>query len=84
MKYTGICIARQETITYTTGDMLDPVTKELRGVSTTLPMPCEKYIFDGKAFVDVFIPAAGMSWVGFSGEEFDRQFLVVNGWLPDE
>jgi len=82
-KYTGICIARHGTIKYTTGDMLEPVEKELRGISTTLPMPCEKFIYDGEEFVDVFMPQAGNTWIGFSGAEFDNQFLVVQGWLPE-
>lgn len=82
-KYTSICIARQKTVSYTTGDIFDPVVKELRGISTTLPMPCEKYICDGEILVDVFMPQAEKRWIGFSGEEFDRQFLVLQGWLPE-
>ena len=82
-KYTGICLARQATVKHTTGDMLEPEEKELHGISTTLPMPCEKFICDGEVFVDVFMPQAGNTWIGFSGMEFDRQFLVVQGWLPE-
>ncbi len=56
MKYTGICVARQETIEYTTGDVGDPVVKNLRGISTTLPMPCEKFIWENEMLFDVFMP----------------------------
>lgn len=81
-KYTGVCAARQDTVTYTTGDIMSPVTKELRGVSTTLMLPCEKYISDEYVFVDVFMPQIN-EWVSFTSDEFDRYFLVVSGWTPE-
>ena len=83
MKYTGICVARQETIEYTTGDVGDPVVKNLHGISTTLPMPCEKFIWENEMSFDVFMPQAGNTWVSFSYDEFDRQFIVVQGWTQE-
>lgn len=82
MTYTGICIARASTVRYTTGDILCREMVELTGISTTLPMPVEKFI-DGKTvIVDVFMPQAGNSWISFTGEEFDEYFIVVSGWQP--
>ena len=84
MKYTGICIARQDTVRYIEGDILEPVEIELHGISTTLPMPCEKHSWEGgDEFVDVFMPQAGNTWVIFTLDDFDRQFLVVQGWTPE-
>lgn len=81
-KYSGICIARQETIIYPI--LTRECVKELYGVSTTIPMVCEKYIYDGETIVDVFMPQAGMSWISFSGEDFERQFIVVQGWQSEQ
>lgn len=81
-KYSGICIARQETIRYAT--LIGECFKELHGISTTLPMACEKYIFDGETVIDVFMPQAGMSWISFSGEDFESQFIVVQGWQLEQ
>jgi len=83
VKYAGICVARYDTVKHTTGDMLDPITTEISGVSKTLPRPCEKYIDDRYSFCDVFMPEAGNTWVSFTSEEFDQYFIVVNGWTPE-
>lgn len=81
-KYSGICIAKQENIRYTT--LIGECVKELHGISTTLPMVCEKYIYDGETIVDVFMPQAGNSWISFSGEDFERQFIVVQDWQSEQ
>lgn len=81
-KYAGVCLARQSMIPYTIGDILDPKRVEITGVSTTAPMPCEKFVDKTYAFVEVFIPALN-GWVGFTEEEFNGLFLVVNGWSPE-
>lgn len=75
---TGVCIARQETIRYITGDILEPVVHEIHGVSTTLPMSFDRFDGDDYSFVDVFMPQVGFSWVGFSIDEFDEYFIVVH------
>lgn len=81
-KYSGICIARQETIRYPF--LTRECVKELHDVSTTIPMVCEKYIFDGETIVDVFMPQAENRWISFSGEDFERQFIVVQGWQLEQ
>ena len=79
MKFAGICCARQPKVFYHTGDAGDPIRKELDGVSTTMPLPCERFEFDGEVSVDVYIPVAG-TFISFSDREFEEQFLLVNGW----
>ena len=78
--YSGLCIARQGTIKCKTGDILSPAEIGYHVISTTLPMPCEKYTDIGFSMVDVYIPQAGNTWHGFSPEEFEEQFILINGW----
>lgn len=81
-KYSGICIARQETIRYPI--LTRECVKELHDISTTIPMVCEKYIFDGETIVDVFVSQAGKSWISLSDEDFERQFIVIQGWQSEQ
>jgi hypothetical protein len=81
-KYSGICIARQETVRYTT--LIGEHVKEIHGVSTTMPMVCEKDVYDRETIVGVFMPQAENRWIFFSGEDFEAQFLIVQGWQLEQ
>lgn len=83
MKYEGVCRARQENISYLTGDILEPEIKELCGVSTTMPMSCEKYVDEKYSFVDVFVPQT-RQFYSFQIEDFNKYFTMLTGWTPEK
>lgn len=74
----GICVARRLEISKTDKDGdWNEVSINLKLISTTLPRPFYKSVYEGETFYDVTLIECSPAWVGFSKEDFENSFLVV-------